>query len=797
MTPEEAQKFFANNNLPKPASFPTPDEVKHNAQKRATSLLTNCAILRKVLDRHEDVIRKRWMKKTKEQRKKILLTALPKLPPFHRPDYLAFRMENKEQRAQGTKFGHAFLRPYLNVEDLVRGRTLLLLLNSRGRHDPQMFSHADHEAAHLGLLCAAIRLPFLNEYTMVLDGTTVDSYGKLISWDEDKDSFELMITGRGFHPGEGLMILEIQQGVWGFLVDCCRALLHDLVSDNWISDEIPIQPEPPALVGDPTEWSTLAAITAEAPYRVPAHIDFERLKAVVSAKREAAEDHVWSLREDPGYFADCVVDWSEHRQETLLDTNGRRHPNLDRPLFWNRVIGGVVFDAHGNLIIWDLIESELTKLSNLKEKYADEISPEKSLPPEYLGALLKFRHLLDQASKGPILNLKSGVPASPPLRSLFVREPQKPGSTMIVVKTKSGLHRDQLMWVFQSLWDEKQLHFYRLPNLMDELERLVQSNPAQKERLSGWVTRVFSDLGVIAAARHELSIYMPWASGLDNEHARRDEEIKQDFIDKSTFLANLEQNFKNLKFTTTGSPSDGKFNYPSDKRRTQENTERMRVSEENLDKFWRMVDQQYQEKTGKSLQDTMRHLFTEERNVERTPEWVEPPKRPRKQPETHDSEIPHQPLSQLSVNGDKPSKPDIPAPKSKVKTKGTAQPSDLQPTESVNGEPRHQPDVQPTIAVGKRALKVLMTLFHTPNQCEQPGEVVWGDFLHAMAATGFAPQKLYGSVWQFTPSTLDVERSIQFHEPHPKSKIPFRTARRIGRRLTRTYGWHGEMFALA
>ena len=70
----------------------------------------------------------------------------------------------------------------------------------------------------------------------------------------------------------------------------------------------------------------------------------------------------------------------------------------------------------------------------------------------------------------------------------------------------------------------------------------------------------------------------------------------------------------------------------------------------------------------------------------------------------------------------------------------------------------------------------------------------WQDFLHAMAATGFVPSKLYGSVWQFTLTKLDVERSIQFHEPHPQGKIPFRTARCIARRLNRAHGWHGRMF---
>jgi len=36
--------------------------------------------------------------------------------------------------------------PAINVEDLVKGKALLLLLNSRGRNTPQMFAHADFDA---------------------------------------------------------------------------------------------------------------------------------------------------------------------------------------------------------------------------------------------------------------------------------------------------------------------------------------------------------------------------------------------------------------------------------------------------------------------------------------------------------------------------------------------------------------------------------------------------------------------------------------------------------------------------
>ena len=58
-----------------------------------------------------------------------------------------------------------------------------------------------------------------------------------------------------------------------------------------------------------------------------------------------------------------------------------------------------------------------------------------------------------------------------------------------------------------------------------------------------------------------------------------------------------------------------------------------------------------------------------------------------------------------------------------------------------------------------------------------------------------AAEKLYGSAWQFRWTDGDQSR-IQFHEPHPYSKIPFVVARRIGRRLNRNYGWTGDIFVL-
>lgn len=132
--------------------------------------------------------------------------------------------------------------------------------------------------------------------------------------------------------------------------------------------------------------------------------------------------------------------------------------------------------------------------------------------------------------------------------------------------------------------------------------------------------------------------------------------------------------------------------------------------------------------------------------------------------------------------------------KSKQKTRGTAVPESAPDLENVDTA---TVDSQPTFPVDARALKVFKTLFYTPSPGSTPGEISWIDFVYALGTTGFRAEKLYGSVWQFSPTKLDVERAIQFHEPHPEKKIAFFTARRHGRRLNRAYGWHGGMFVLA
>jgi hypothetical protein len=558
------------------------------------------------------------MKKTKTQRTAIVLKAWPNMSPTHRPDYEAMLKENPATvRSGGTKFREAYMWPDINVEDLVKGKALLLLLNSRGRNTPQMFAHADFDAMRVGHVSGACMPPFLNLYTMFLEGEAVGTYGRLVSWDDDEEAMTKACNGVGFPPGEGLMILEIQQKLLSFLLACCYSILHEMEPSSMVN-EAPTKPEPSPL-SDSGEYPTLATIAAEAPYRLPARLDFNRLKALVNAKRSSVEDHIRGLREDPGYFADVLGDWSEHRQENLPDTNRRRHPVLDEPLFWERVIGNVVTDAYGGLVVWDIIGEQLTELAALQAKYSNAITPEKTLPPEYLKALLKFRYTLDQLKTGPIAQLKTGLPASPYYRSTFVREPHVPGSNMIRLQSKTK--PDQLMWLFDNLWTDRKLDLLSLPGLVDEIEHHIQSDPKEKAKISLWVARIFGELGLIARIRHELDIYQPWASGFDSGYADYQDEVEKDFPRRFASLAEIQNNSQGLSVAKFGSPTDGRFYYPSDKRPTKVTTHSMRKAEADLDLFWEKVDTHYRRKIGKSLDQVVQHIFTEARGpLERTAE---------------------------------------------------------------------------------------------------------------------------------------------------------------------------------
>ncbi|KAG0199117.1 hypothetical protein BGX28_007544 [Mortierella sp. GBA30] len=797
--------FFDSIPLPRPSSFPTPAEVRNQARKRVTNIFKDWELLNRIVLRHEATIQKRWMKKSREQRKTILLAAWPDMSVSHRPDMDAFF---REKSRTNTAFREAYLWPHINQEDLLKPKLFLIFLNVRGRNFPSAFSAADHESFRFATTSGKVPAAFLNEYTMMFTGrNTPETYGQLYSWDDNDDAASWLFSQRGVHPGYGLQILEAQERIYHFLLECCLQILHEKPRESLMVDNSPIEPEPPALSVAEGGVNSLAAIAAMAPYRLPAHLDLARLQDLVAAKRSATEDHIWSLREDPSYFADFILDTKEHRQELLPDIKGRQH-SLMRPYpskqFWDRAAMSVVAEAYLYLEIWNDLHSQIGKAMSLQKKYERIIKYEDDLPTDLLETFLELEYSLSHYVKGPIQILKTIVVASPPLRASFVRLPEEGNNRMIHVVQKPNSTWDttqkRLMWLFQTLWDEQQRHLLGLSPLLDEMERLVQNDPKARNLFSSRVANMVADLSLLSECQRQISLYQPWASSFETEAAARQDELKDKHIQRTVRIQELDTALKHISLANAD-PSDGKFFYPVEKRRTKENTEAMQQAEKALDGFWEKLDKSLLEKIDVSRHGATMHLLSDSRILHRTPDWVEPdPKLPPtdRHKESRVEEL-VKPLSQLYFDIEHRTQSRVDSgetatQKTKVKTRGVAFASP-EPVESLHpADAQQSVDIQPTFKVDKRSLKVFSTLFYKPSTNAQPGEIPWNDFLHAMGATGFAMEKLYGSVWHFTPSKLDVERSIQFHEPHPASKIPFKTARRFGRRLFRSYGWRGDMF---
>jgi hypothetical protein len=97
-------------------------------------------------------------------------------------------------------------------------------------------------------------------------------------------------------------------------------------------------------------------------------------------------------------------------------------------------------------------------------------------------------------------------------------------------------------------------------------------------------------------------------------------------------------------------------------------------------------------------------------------------------------------------------------------------------------------------SVDDRAMAVIQCLFSTTGPRTGPTEVSWGDFLHTMRQIGFLGVHTKGSIWTFKPTMVGIDRPISFHQPHPCSKIQPKSAKKIGGRLWRVFGWQASMF---
>ncbi|GJJ74588.1 hypothetical protein EMPS_06946 [Entomortierella parvispora] len=757
-------------------------------------------LLNHIILRHEATIQKKWLKKSREQRRNTLLHAWPEMPKKHRPDMEVFL----EEKSLHPSTNPAYLWPDINQEDLLKPKILPIFLNARARHYPSFFAGADADSFKFARSAGKVTPAFLHEHTMMFTGHNSSStYGRLYSWEENDDAFEWQVSGRGVQGGLGLMVLKVQERVYRFLADCCLHILQ-MTREAAMADTTPIEPEPKAqsmIEGPVTSLSDIATAT---PYSVPAKLDLASLRELIAARRSDAEDHFWSLREDPSYFENAILQTKEHRQEFLMDIHGELHslvsPHLTRE-FWRRVAHKVIMEAHCLLEVWHILLNQIDELMALLKKYEGQLKEESPLPKDLLNCFLDLEFSLGIYMDVPLHILKHIVVASPPLRAWFARKPEVHPLLLMEVVVKPYVSKDvtqmKLIWLLQALCDDQQRHHAGALPLLDMMERLVENDPKSRNLFSAKVSSTIGDYSLFAEVQRQIRLFQPWASTFDRYAAEREAISRSNYIKRTRRMMQVDEAFKSIN-TSAADPTDKKFYYPVDKRRTKENTLAMQKAERNLDKYWDEIDRLMLKTANDSKNGKWTCLLSSDRTLQRTPDWVEPApavsvqEKKKKEVQVEELMLGLELRSESTTDNNEMKQQQ----KEKVKTRGTAASAEtsLAPETTEETDDSAPVDQEPTFKLDSRALKVFSTLFHQPSMTSLPGEIPWIDFLYAMRKMGFTETKMYGSVWHFSPVGTDLGRSIQIHEPHPSKKIPFNTARRIGRRLFRNYGWRGDMF---
>lgn len=794
-------------DLPVPQIL-SPSSVRREASALSEDIIESWQQLNNIVQRHEAKIHKRWQKRTRTQRSKLLLTVWPTMAKGHRPDCDRYMIQRSHPSSTNIQDSEAFRWPHINQDDLSDTRKMLLLIKTRARNPPHVFSSADLDMMHFAFTSQVVVPAFLNEYTMYFVGrNTPTSYGQLVSWDDDPDAFEQMYSGHGMNPGEGLEVLKTQQRLYKFLLECCLLLLQDMSKDTITGPGTPILPEPSLAHGRLTEYDFLTTMTAEAPYKAPAYMDLDRVESLLGSTITKAQDYFWNIREDPVFFASELVEASEHCQEMLKDSRAKSHPLLEparESIFRRHYLRQFLAKSIIRPNMWMYVHSHAGRVRDLYKRYSPkDLSLDRLLPADLFDAILDFRYCLQRLLDDTLSLLKVVATSSPPMRRYFARvSPALDEINKVQVEQKPGVHfkksQERLMWLLKTLWENnRDLFLIRSTTIVDELGRLLEQDRSLQEMISPYLADMLSELAIITQCIQQVQSFFPWAKSIGIQLDEREESLSEQHLramQPTTSWFHALDGLLEPHLLDLAQKASGRVDYPAGKRPTSENVAKCQAAEANLDAFWLAVDRRIQELDVFSRNVFVTNILKEERSLQRTADWTAG---------EIDVTNPAQEVSlstpisdlyldlRLKTESTLADSHDVRSQvRSKPKTRAVvqAQPEELldNPINDDKGE---------KIYVSSRSIKALRTIFHNPSSTHAPGELPWIDFIHIMTDAGFIAEKLYGSAWNFKPPAgSSFTRSIQFHEPHPIKKLAYYVAREYGRRLWRAYGWHLESF---
>ncbi|KAJ5051807.1 uncharacterized protein L3040_001578 [Drepanopeziza brunnea f. sp. 'multigermtubi'] len=687
--------------LPDGSIYRTPESIQDEVTSRSSHVLRVYSQLQGLMGAFQN-ISEGWMKKRVAQRKDLMKSAWPDIPQSHRPDHELLISRNPSMRSMCWDW----------------------------------------------VIC--LRDP--------------PEYGKLISTAEDSYALARVISRIDFYTWEGLQVLEIQEKILEFLLDCCGRILKDHRVAELAS-----------------EWTTLDDLNREAPYcpPKPTTSDLGKLHSLMAAELSRIAETV----------RDCCA------ANPAFSTTSKEWPD--------RVASFIAYDAYcpaiAGRIIWDLLlELELLKVMNpevtetILIKYCDE-SP--SLR-RWMDSLLCFRSILVRYHTTFVEEIVMALHTEASFRRYF------DNNRKITRNSVSAIWQTDKLFVLLKDMSKKfnDGYFSRTRHIILEIERLLQNNFGEKKRLSPRMLRAIGIAGLFGSLIEEFDAIHPSVGTKAILSDHEDTEGRLEEIIKWRLFPSITYKEHALKYLPGcfGDPDGSSFTFS--------------YVERNLATFWKRYDQAYEELAGRSIHTYEPPVFQCQMNPRSiTPVAEHEPR--------VDDELLQATLNQntpVPGGNDNNTNPDMSG--SSIRGERWSEQDDDEPLPSTNSGQANQSEKEgsksddphdtdflgtghtPAFEFTERSRKIFRKIFSPYSN--PPSRIRWNDFLTAMADAGFSVVKQCGSAWLFMPLNLSPEKWIILHEPAALQQdknssdlsIDFNAAQLYARRLTFAYDWDQTMF---
>lgn len=412
---------------------------------------------------------------------------------------------------------------------------------------------------------------------------------------------------------------------------------------------------------------------------------------------------------------------------------------------------------------------------------------------------------MQQTGTKLIAGVRIATWTSPGMKHLYIRKPAPRGNPRceVVENSTNNAVEANMMEIISCLDKMKQdeAHDDLFCDTLDQLDSHMRENPRVRAMISTTASDKIGKLSIMAECIRLVNLHSrtPGFQSFSTGHKHCDDTLPEinDLFQYGQWRGALMEAYRPL-LSAIDVPQ-GCLRYPAHHYPNRQNIEQMRAAEKNLDAFWADLDHQLMERTGQAQHYLIQPHFVGE--MRRTPPWIKDKSSGTKHVYVPFSTFSHDVSKQ--VTGVFDNSAGAGHTKTKTKTRGelTFEIPNVAPVAPVAPAyiPENQTEILQRIIVDKRKHKTIKTIFGMHAQAgDVPKVVRWDEFKRTMIRIGFSAEKLQGPAWQFTPhGNTDIERAIQFHEPHPNNDIVYRIARRSGRRLERAYGWTGETFELA